>query len=79
MKPRRQRSAWFYVGVVCLSLAWGPFFLGFLGVITWGWIFVPLPVLVCGVPYMLVHFFLWGRKLTAQYEARRADGLDCGR
>jgi len=61
-----RRSIWFSIGSVCLTLAWGPPLIYFLGVLTWGLVFLVVPVLIFGVPYGLLHYLLWGHRFSRQ-------------
>src|SRR5437016_770256 len=74
-----RRSVWFYIGVVILTLTWGPFLLGFAAVLTWGMILLPIVMVIWFGPYFLLHYLLWGRRLSEQFAPPFADGENAGR
>jgi hypothetical protein len=55
------RSIWFYIGVVCVTIVFGPAILGFLVLLTWGAILIPIFALLYLAPFLVVNWLLWGR------------------
>jgi hypothetical protein len=66
MDNAHRSSIWFCIGIASLTLALGPFVLGFLAILTWGLIFVPVVALIWFGPWVLLHWVLWGRGFSRE-------------
>ncbi len=56
---------WFYFGLFILAVAWGPFLIGFLVIITGGAILFPLVALIYFGAWVGVQELLWNRPIAA--------------
>ncbi|HXG12443.1 MAG TPA: hypothetical protein VNK04_21985 [Gemmataceae bacterium] len=77
MDSASRPSIWFYIGIASLTLALGPFFLGFVAILTWGLIFIPVVALTWFGPLLLLHWVLWGRAFSWQV-SEGAEGVAGG-
>jgi hypothetical protein len=57
----KENRFWFYFGLAILAPTWGYFILGFLAIITFGVILIPLVALVYGAPFIGLQYLVWKR------------------
>ena len=67
--PRAGCSFCRYLGFAICALVFGVPGVLFLGVLTWGVIYVPLAGLVMTVPFIFVNYVLWGRRALRELPA----------